>query len=105
MSLACFECRRGGVFNTLILFAEDGNFDPEKPASHYSNFYTDCAAFGDFKKVKKSRFMIVQKREFADSWFTGTDGDKLRKTKCKLVDEVALAAKLPNIFAALLRVE
>ena len=103
MSLACFECGREGAFKILILFASDGNFDPEKPVSHYSNFYTDCAAFGDFKEVKKSRFMVVEEGEFQDSWNTGTDGDKLRETRHKLVDEAALAAKLPRIFEALLK--
>ncbi|MEK7532732.1 MAG: hypothetical protein AAB579_03990 [Patescibacteria group bacterium] len=105
MSLACFECRRGGAFNTLVLFASDGDFDPEKSVSHYPSFYTDCAAFGDFKKVEKSRFMIVEERESQDSWNTGTDGDKLRETKYKFVDETTLAAKLPKIFAALLKTE
>ena len=103
MSLACFECRRGGVFNTLILFAKDSNFDPEKPVSHYPNFCTDCAAFGNFEEVQTSRFAIVEEGGFQDSWNTGTDGDKLRETKYKLVDEAALAAKLPKIFEALLK--
>ena len=43
MSLACFECGHRGAFNTLIIFDKDGKFDPEKPVSHYPNFYTDCA--------------------------------------------------------------
>lgn len=50
MSLRCFECGRGRDFNTLVLFASDGNFDEEMPVPSYSNFYTDCAAFNDFKE-------------------------------------------------------
>ena len=103
MSLACFECRRVGAFNTLILFTIDGKFDAEKPVSHYSNFYTDCLNFNDLKEVKKSRFMVVEEERFKHVWNTGTDGDKLQKTKYKFVDEATLAAKLPKIFAALLK--
>ena len=103
MSLACFECKRGGAFNTILIFDKDGRFDPEKPVSHYSNFYTDCANFGDFEEVETSRFAIVKEGELQDSWHTGTDGDKLRETKYKLVDEATLAARLPKIFGALLQ--
>ena len=103
MSLACFECNRIGAFNTSIIFDGDGNFDPQKPVSHYPNFYTDCATFDDFREVKESRFMVVEGRDVQDSWNTGTDGDKLRETKYKLVDEAVLAAKLPRIFEALLK--
>lgn len=103
MSLGCFECGRGGAFNTLILFTSDGNFDVEKPVSHYSNFYTDCATLNDFKEIKESRFMVVKLKCFQDSVITGTDGDKIREAKHKLVDETTLAAKLPGIFEALLK--
>src|SRR3989344_7630074 len=98
MSLSCFECERIGAFNTLIIFARDGNFDPEKPVSHYHNFYTDCAAIGQFKKVQTSRFAIVQLERFNYMWNTGSDGELLRETMYKLVDEVTLAEKLPKIF-------
>src|SRR3989344_2586557 len=77
MSLSCFECERIGAFNTLIIFARDGNFDPEKPVSHYHNFYTDCATIGQFKKVQTSRFAIVQLERFNYMWNTGSDGELL----------------------------
>jgi len=105
MSLACFECGEIGSFNTLIIFNRDGNFDPQKPVSHYPNFYTDCVAFADFEEVKKSRFMVVEERGYQDSWNTGTDGDKLQETKRKFIDEAILATKLPRIFKALLKEE
>ena len=104
MSLACFECLRSGSFNTLIIFSKDGKFDPEKPVSHYSSFYTDCAKFEDFRVVKASRFMVVEEKGFQDSWNTGTDGDTLRETRHKLVNDVALAARLPRIFGELLKI-
>ena len=85
MSLVCFECKGGGTFNTLIIFDNDAEFDPEQPVSHYSNMYTNCAVFGDFNKVKKSRFAIVQEGELHDSWlFTGTDRVRLREMKYKV---------------------
>ena len=98
MSLGCFECKQMGAFNTLILFKPKGRFNKEKPVSSYSNFYTCCASFNSFKAVKKSRFMIVEEKSFADSWNTGKDGDKLKDTKFKYIDEKELEAKLPNIF-------
>lgn len=103
MSLACFECMRGGSFNTLIIFDKDGSFDPDKPVSAYPNFYTDCATFDDFAEVETSRFAIVEEGRPQSSWNTGTDGDKLRETKYKRIDEAALAARLPRIVGALLK--
>jgi hypothetical protein len=103
MSLACFECMRNGTFNTLIIFDKDGKFDPQIPVSHYSNFYTDCASIGDFKRVSSSRFAIVQEKTHQDSWNTGTDGDKLQETNYKLIDEADLAKKLPRIYGALIK--
>ena len=47
MSLACYECERGGSFDTLILFSENG-FQDTTPVSSYANFYTDCASVDDF---------------------------------------------------------
>lgn len=101
MSLACFECNKIGSFNTLIIFEEDGAFEEGKLIAHYRSFYTDCASFSGFEPVAKSRFMIVQEKAYQDSWNTGSDGDVLKQTHHKFIDEVALQKKLPKIFAAL----
>jgi hypothetical protein len=105
MNLVCFECNSGGAFNTLIIFDNEGEFDPEKPVSQYHNLYTNCADFGNFKKVKKSRFAIVREGEFHDSWlFTvTTDRVRLREMKYKLIGETELAKRLPKIFKELLK--
>ena len=104
MSLGCFECREGGAFNTLIIFEPHGKFDIEIPISHYRNFYVcfRCSGgFYGFDEVEKSRFMIVLERDFQGSWNTGTDGDKLKETRFKLISENELERRLPNIFKKL----
>jgi len=100
MSLACFECKQIGFFvRPLILFERKGSFDPQKPVSHYHNFYTGCATFDDLgEAVKSSRFMVV---ELCHNQSGGED--KIEETKHKLVDEEVLAKKLPKTFKALLK--
>jgi hypothetical protein len=99
MSLACRECGKIGCFNTLIIFHSEGKFDPSKPISRYSNFYTDCVNFDDFTPVEKSRFMIVQERKSQDSWNRGSDGDLLSEAEYKLISEETLRQKLPITFS------
>lgn len=101
MSLACWECKRRGAFNTLVIFDPDGKFDSDKHVSSYRNFYTCCASFENFTKAKKSRFMVVQEQDYQDKWNTCTDGERLETTKYKLVDEDELRRKLPKTFERL----
>lgn len=101
MSLACLECNRVGMFNTLIIFEPEGSFDAGGYISSYRNFYTCCASLTDFTEGKKSRFMVVQDAESQDAWNTGTDGARLRDTKHKRVDEATVRRKLPRIFEEL----
>lgn len=101
MSLACYECDKCGSFDTLIIFSKDQSFDEEKNVCNYKNFYTDCASIDDFEPVEKSCFAIVKEKSSSGSWFTGSDGSKLKETKFFLIDEEKLKGKLPRIHGAL----
>jgi len=101
MSLGCFECKRDGAFNTLILFEPTGNFDISKNVFEYSNYYVchDCLRSNVFQEVEKSRFMIVVEKEYSYSIFAS--GEKISETKFKLINEEELEDRLPNIFTSL----
>lgn len=103
MSLACFECQRGGSFNTQIIFDPNGVFDENKHTAQFRNFYTDCAKAEDFSEAISSRFAIVTRSGFDDSWFTGDDGPELGTVSWKRIPEQEIAGKLPRIYGALLR--
>lgn len=101
MSVACLECNRIGAFNTLIVFDAKGVFDLDVHVSSYPNFYTCCASPADFKGAVDSKFMIAQTIEYLDRWNTGTDGERVRDTEHKRIDEAELRRRLPRIFEAL----
>lgn len=101
MSLACWECRQIGTFNTLVLFERDGAFDLSKETSEYPNFYTCCASFHDFKTVGKSRFMVVEQPLLESQWSRSANKGSIAQAKYKLVDEAELRARVPKICETL----
>lgn len=100
MSLACLECKRNGSFNTLIVKVGE-DFDPQRPISHYPNYYTCCASFNSFREVKKSEYMVVEIISHASMWHTGNDGERFDEVKCRFISKNALKKLLPKIHKAL----
>lgn len=101
MSLACYECLKGGSFDTLIIFNKDKEFSEEKYICDYENYYTCCASTDDFEPVEKSNFAIVKEPTSKGCWFTGNNGSRLKEVTFFPIDEEKLKEKLPRIYRKL----
>ena len=97
MSLVvCYECKKIGDIDTIILVANEFNLD--EPIYYYAHCYTCCSSVGPAEKSSNlTKFMIVEYKENSLN-----DDFIIRKHKHKFIDEKWLAENSPNIYKKLL---